>query len=189
MTARTKRVLHTACCAILCSLAFAADDDSPKTNNVSGTAELNAEQQRAVNLKVAHPSPTSAPERTPALGLVLDAASLLADESEQVVADAQAHAAAAEASRLRDLYKAGVGTSLKMLEAAQAEQAKAQADAQLAAARFALHWGPVAKEPPAVRDRLVDGVRSGRSLLLRAELPGRHTLGVPGRGHGGRRRD
>jgi hypothetical protein len=179
MTARTKRVLYFACCAILCSLALAGDDDdTPKNTDASGSPALNAEQQRAVNLKVAHPSPATAPERTPALGLVLDAASLLSDETDRVVADAEAHAAAAEASRLRDLYKAGVGTSLKLLEAAQAEEAKAHAGAQLAAARFAQHWGPVAKEPTAVRDRLVDGVTSGKSLLVRADLPGQHIVGA-----------
>jgi hypothetical protein len=110
--------------------------------------------------------------------LVLDATSLRADEGEQVVADAQAHAAASEASRLRDLYKAGVGTSLKSLEAAQAEEAKARADAQLAAARFAQHWGPLSKESAAVRERLVAAVTSGQSLLVRADLPGQHIVGA-----------
>ena len=43
----------------------------------------------------------------------------------------------------------GASASLKMLEAAQAEQAKAQAQSEIAAARFALHWGPLAALPPA----------------------------------------
>jgi hypothetical protein len=178
MTARTKRVLQFACCAIVSSLAFAGDDDAQKTADASGTPALNAEQQRAVNLKVAHPLSATVPERTPALGLVLDGTSLLSDEGEQAVADAQAHAAAAEASRLRDLYKAGAGASLKMLEAAQAEEAKAHATRQLAAARFAQHWGPLAKESPAVRERLVEVVTSGRSVLVRADLPGQHIVGT-----------
>ncbi len=178
MKARTKRVSQLACYAILCSLAFAGDDDKQKPAAASGAPALNAEQQHAVNLTVAHPLPAVAPERVAAVGLVLDATSLLSDQGEQAVADAQAHVAAAEASRLEDLYKAGAGTSLKMLEAAQAEEAKAHATLELAAARFAQHWGPLAKESPPARQRLVDGVTSGRSLLIRADLPGQHILGA-----------
>lgn len=177
MKARTKRVLQFASYAMLCSLAFAGDDDAQKRPDAAAPA-LNIEQQRAVNLKTAHPLPATAPERTPALGLVLDATSLLSDETERDVAEAQAHAATAEAVRLKGLYKAGAGTSLKMLEAAQAEEAKAQASLQLAAARFAQHWGPLAKEPPQAREKLVDVVTSGRSLLVRGDLPGRHILGA-----------
>jgi multidrug efflux pump subunit AcrA (membrane-fusion protein) len=64
-----------------------------------------------------------------------------------------------------------------MLEAAQADQAKAHAQAEIAAARFALRWGPLAALPIDVRQRLVDASASGRSLLVRADLPGRHALG------------
>lgn len=178
MKARTKRVLQFACYAILSSLAFAGDDDDTQKPDASAAPALNSEQQRAVNLTVAHPLPATAPERVAALGLVLDATSLQSDEGERAVADAQAHVAAAEASRLKDLYKAGAGPSLKMLEAAQAEEVKAHAALQLAAARFSQHWGPLAKESPSARERLVDGAMSGRSLLVRADLPGRHILGA-----------
>ena len=64
-----------------------------------------------------------------------------------------------------------------MLEAAEAEDAKARADSQLAAARFAQHWGPLAGEPPEVRRKLVDAVVTARAVLVRADLPGRHTVG------------
>ena len=146
MKVRTKRALQFACYAIVCSLAFAGDDDeAPKPGDASQTPSLNAEQQRAVNLQVAHPVAVKVPERTTALGVVLDATSLLSDASERAVAEAQEQAVSAEASRLRGLYKAGAGTSLKMLETAQAEEAKARAEADLAAARFAQHWGPLAE--------------------------------------------
>jgi len=178
MKVRTKRALQFACYAIVCSLAFAGDDgDAPKPGDASQTPSLNAEQQRAVNLQVAHPVAVKVPERTTALGVVLDATSLLSDASERAVAEAQQQAVSAEASRLRGLYKAGAGTSLKMLETAQAEEAKARAEADLAAARFTQHWGPWAKESPAMR-QLQLAVTSGRSLLVRADLPGQHLVGA-----------
>ena len=179
MKVRTKRALQFACYAIVCSLAFAGDDDdAPKPGNASQTPSLNAEQQHAVNLQVAHPVAVKAPERTTALGVVLDATSLLSDASERAVAEAQQQAVSAEASRLRGLYKAGAGTSLKMLETAQAEEAKARAEADLANARFTQHWGPLARESPATRQQQLDAVISGRSLLVRADLPGQHVVGA-----------
>jgi hypothetical protein len=179
MKVRTKRALQFACYAIVCSLAFAGDDDeAPKPGDASHTPTLDAEQQRAVNLQVAHPVAVKVPERTAALGVVLDATSLLSDASERAVAEAQEQAVSAEASRLRGLYKAGAGTSLKTLEAAQAEEAKARAEADLAAARFTQHWGPLAKESPAMRQLQLDAVTSGRSLLVRADLPGQHVVGA-----------
>jgi hypothetical protein len=179
MKVRTKRALQFACYAILCSLAFAGDDDdTPKPGNASETPALDAEQQRAVNLEVAHPVAAKVPERTPALGMVLDAMSLLSDASEQAIAEAQEQAIAAEAARLRGLYKAGAGTSLKVLETAQAEEAKARSEALLAAARFAQHWGPLATESATLRQKHMDAVTSGRSLLVRADLPGQHVMGA-----------
>jgi hypothetical protein len=178
MKDRTKRALQFACCAILCSLAFAGDDDAPPPADASGVPALSAEQQRAVNLEVAHPVAVTAPERTSALGVVLDATSLESDESDRAVAQAQEQALSAEASRLRGLYKAEAGTSLKMLETAQAEEAKARAEADLAAVRFAQHWGPLAKESPALRQKQLETVTSGESLLVRADLPGRHIVGA-----------
>jgi hypothetical protein len=180
MKARTKRALLFACYAILGSLAFAGDDDAPKS--IAETPALDAEQQRAVNVQVAHPLAARAPERTQALGVVLDATSLLSDASDRQVAEAQQQAVSAEAARLRGLYKQGAGPSLKMLETAQAEEAKARAEAQLAAVRFTQHWGPLAKESPAIQQQQLDAVTSGRSLLVRAELPGQHLVGaVPAR--------
>ncbi|MGC1521649.1 MAG: hypothetical protein WA803_08935, partial [Steroidobacteraceae bacterium] len=67
---------------------------------------------------------------------------------------------------------------LKMIEAAQSEQARALAQSQLAAARFSLHWGPLASLPLAERRKIADAATSGRSLLVRADLPGRHSFGT-----------
>jgi hypothetical protein len=178
MKARTKRALQFACYAILWSLAFAGDDDAPKSGEASDTPTLDAEQQRAVNVQTAHPVAATVPERTTALGVVLDATSLLSDASERTVTEAEEQSVSAEASRLRGLYQAGAGTSLKVLETAQAEEAKARAGAQLAAARFTQHWGPLAKESPAIRQQQLDAVVSGQSLLVRADLPGQHLVGA-----------
>jgi hypothetical protein len=177
MKVRTKRALQFACYAIVCSLAFAGDDDAPKPGEAAATPALDAEQQRALNVQVAHPVAATVPERTTALGVVLDATSLLSDASERTVAEAQEQSVSAEAARLRGLYKAGAGTSLKMLETAQAEETKARAEAELAEVRFTQHWGPLAKESAAIRQQL-DAVTSGRSLLVRADLPGQHILGA-----------
>jgi hypothetical protein len=183
MLVRTKRALQFACYAIVCSLAFAGDDDAPKPAGAAVTPALDAEQQRAVDIQVAHPVAVTAPERTSALGVVLDAASLQSDAGERAAAEAEEQALAAEAARLRGLYQAGAGPSLKALETAQAEEIKAHAAARLAAVRFTQHWGPLAKAErrpasPAIRQKQLDDVTSGRSLLVRADLPGQHIVGV-----------
>ena len=146
--------------------------------SIFAQSELNSEQQRAVGIVVAHPVAAKAPERIEALGLVLDATALISDMGEATAAAAAERSAASETARLRALHEGGAGASLKMLEAAQADQAKAQAQAQIAAARFAIHWGPLAALPPGARQKVIEASTSGRSLLLRADLPGRHVLGA-----------
>jgi hypothetical protein len=177
MNVWTQRALQCAFYAAIAGpLGAAGDaDDEPVQ---SKTPTLNAEQQRAVGLSVAHPVATQAPERIAALGSVLDESMLIADEGEWTVAAAQDHAASAELARLMQLSKDGVGASLKMLEAAQAEEAKARSEAQVAAARFALRWGPLAGQSPNARHQLIDALMAGRSLLVRADLLGRHLLGA-----------
>jgi hypothetical protein len=180
MKAWTKRALQFACYAALALTTAAVGDEDDETPAAAAAAApaLDAEQQHAVKLTVAHPQSARAPERTSALGLILDPASLIADESEQRAASALEHAASAEAARLRELYQAGSGASLKMLEAAQAEETKARADQRLASARFALHWGPLGKQSEAAREKLFERLTSGHGVLVRADLPGRHMLGT-----------
>lgn len=143
---------------------------------------LNDKQQQAVGIVVAHPVAATAPERIDALGLVLDATALVADLGESAAAASLERAASAELSRLRALSSAGAGASVKMLEAAQAEQAKAQAEAEITAARLSLRWGPLIALPEPQRKRVLDAAVSGHGLLVRADLPGRHTVGaLPGK--------
>jgi hypothetical protein len=174
-----RRALNLAMCTTL-AVSFAAsgdDDDAPPPGTQPTVPTLNAEQQRAVGLRIAHPVPAKAPERIDALGTVLDRTLLLTDDSEVAVASAQERAASSELARLHELYRGGAGASLKMLETAEAEDAKARADARLAALRFAQHWGPLIGQRAQVRRKLVDAVVSGQAVLVRADLPGRHIVG------------
>ncbi|HEX4151356.1 MAG TPA: hypothetical protein VHY75_04010 [Steroidobacteraceae bacterium] len=189
MNHRTRGILHLAMCvALAASIAAAAaavDDEeegAAKPADSSGVPALNAQQRRAVGLETTHPIPSRLPERTDALGTVLDRTGLLADASAVAVTAAQEHAVSSELARLQELYRGGAGASLKMLETAQAEDTKARADARLAAARFSQQWAPVAAQAPQVRRALLDSVSSGRAALVRADLPGRHSVGsIPGR--------
>src|SRR5271155_3155054 len=155
------------------------DDDKPASpNDGASQALLSAQQQEAVGITVGRAVAANAPERMAALGLVLDGTALLSDLGESTTAAAAAHSATAEVSRLHGLFEGGAGASQKMLEAAQAEQAKAQADAELTAARLSLHWGPLFAQKSTARQNIIEAVTSGRGLLLRADLPGRHSLGA-----------
>jgi hypothetical protein len=179
MKIRASRII--ACCLLIgISLIAAGDDDddkAPDSSGPSGPPSLNGEQLRAVGIVVAHPLVARAPDRFEAFGLVLDPITLLADVGDQTTAGAAEHSASAEVARLRTLYNGGAGASLRVLEAAQAEQAKAEAQMEIASARFTLHWGPVAALPEGVRQKVIQASVSGRSLLLRADMPGRHSIG------------
>jgi hypothetical protein len=177
----SRRAPTLACCAALSiSPAATGDDDKDEDSaKQSAQATLNPEQQRAVGVVVAHPVAARAPERIQALGLALDATTLVSDMGEASATAAAEHAASAELVRLHALHDGGAGVSRKVFEAAQAEQAKAQAQAQVAAANYALHWSPLAALPPGARQKVIDASTSGRSLLVRAEVPGRHILGAP----------
>jgi hypothetical protein len=166
---RARRAPPAVCGALMSISAIAMGEQSVQPT-------LNGEQQRAAGIAVAHPFVAKAPERIEALGRVLDATILISDLGESTVAAAAEHSASAELTRLHALHEGGAGASLKMLEAAQADQAKARAQAEIAAARFALHWGPLAALPIDARERLLEASASGRSLLIRADLPGRHAL-------------
>jgi hypothetical protein len=165
-------------CALLCVSLLAMGDNDADSNQPAAQPGLTGEQQHAVGIVVAHPLTARAPERIEALGLVLDATTLVADLGDATASAAAELSASTELGRLRALYEGGAGASLRMLEAAQAEHAKAQAQAQLSAARFALHWGPLAALPAGARQKMIEASTNGHSLLLRADLPGRHTLGA-----------
>ncbi|HUX74714.1 MAG TPA: hypothetical protein VMV25_12585 [Steroidobacteraceae bacterium] len=139
---------------------------------------LSRAQQQAVGIVVRHPSVVAMPQRTPALGRVLDAAILLGDFERRNAARTAAAAAAAETARLQGLYDGDAGASLKMLQAARAQLARARAAADSASARFALRWSPLVALPDSRCRALIDAAVSGRSLLLRVDVVGRHSIGL-----------
>ena len=153
-------------------------DPPDETAPPSSAPSLTPEQLRAVGIEVAHPLAARAPERIPAVGIVLDATALISELGETTSASAAERSASAELKRLQALFDGGAGASRKMLEAAQSEQAKAQAQSDVAAARLALHWGPLTALPAGARRKLIDASTNGRSLLVRADLMGRHTFGA-----------
>src|SRR4030088_170091 len=110
------------CGALLCISATATGEQSVQIT-------LSGEQLRAAGIAVAHPFAAKAPQRIEALGLVLDATTLISDVGDSTVAAAAEQSASAELARLHALYEGGAGASRKMLEAAQADQARARAQA------------------------------------------------------------
>jgi hypothetical protein len=170
--------LSLALCALSSYQAPAGTDVDDKPDDAVKQAILSNRQQKAVGIVVARPIAAKTAERLDALGLVLDATALLADMGQSAAAAAAEHSASAELSRLQALFNAGAGASQKMVEAAQAEQTKARAEAQLSTARLALHWGPLIALPSAPRQKVLDAATSGHGLLVRADLPGRHSLRI-----------
>lgn len=183
MRLRDAGILRFAVCAALAmsSSALGDDDDDKQvaaSEQQAAAPSLSAAQQRAAGVVVAHPLAAKAPGQTEALGLVLDATLLISDAGEKNAADVVQRSSSAELARLQGLFSAGGGASLRALEAARTEAAKARADAQSAAARFDLHWSPVADLAEPAREKLLNAAASGRSLLVRADLPGMHSVGV-----------
>ena len=151
------------------------DDEAPAGN--TGLPALTAEQQRAAGIVVAHPLNAEVAQRDNAIGLVLDSSEMIAALGDADAAAAAVRVASEEVERSRGLYRAGTGASLKTVQAAEAEQARARAQSDAAGAKFAAHWRPIAAMQPGPRQKLLEGIRDGAALLVRADLPGRHVLG------------
>ena len=181
MSASVKRILQVAACvALACSLSAVADDDDddkPATapQAVSG-ATLTTRQQHAVGIVVAHPLEAKFPDRLDSLGVVLDTTTLVSDVGDMTAAAVAERSMRAEVIRLQGLFAGNAGASLKTLQAARAEEARAVAQSQFTAARFTQHWGPLASMLPVNRLKFIKAVVRGRILMLRADLPGRHSL-------------
>jgi hypothetical protein len=125
-----------------------------------------------------HPHAARIPDRIESVGIVLDPTLLVADLGDLTTNETAARSAQAEVARLQGLYGGNAGASLKMLEAARVEAVKATAQSRLTAARFAQHWAPLVTLSGADRRALVAGVARGQALLMRADVPGRHSLGA-----------
>jgi hypothetical protein len=166
---------------VFCAPLYATTDHpaaTPRTTRQGNSLPaLSVEQQRAVGIIIAEAAAVTMPRRTEAYGRVLDPSQLVADAGRLDSSRAAAKAAAAETARLQGLYRRA-DTSLKALQVAEAARIQAQARARLAEARFVLRWGPLARLGRAPRAHLIRQLAAGRQLLLRADLPGRHSLGT-----------
>lgn len=152
------------------------DDEAPAAASHQLPA-LSAEQQSAVGIVVAAAPAAKLPQRIDAYGRVLDPSQLVADAGRLDSSRAAARAAAAETARLNGLYR-GANASLKALQVAQAQQTEAQVSLRLAQTQFLLRWGPLAQLGDEQRAALIEQLAAGHQLLLRADLPGRHSLGT-----------
>jgi hypothetical protein len=181
MSTYSKRVLLMALLVATIHSAYAApDDDDDKPAGAAQTSDmtmLTAEQRHALGIVVGHPPAARIPDRIDSLGLVLDTTTLVADVGDMSAVGAAERSTKAEVTRLQGLYGDGAGASLKMLEAAKADEAKAAAQTRFTLARFNQHWGPLVRMSPPERQKLLAAVARGQILLLRADLPGRHSLG------------
>ena len=178
---RQARTIACALCLLATATAFADDDDAQDKGGQADKANplaLTAQQQRAVGIVTARAAQTTANERVAAIGLVLDSVVLAAESGEAESSRSATQVADAEVARLRGLAAAGAAAASKTLEAAQAEAARQRALADAAAAKFRAHWAALAALPPVARQKTIAAVASVAHLLVRAELPGRRSLGV-----------
>lgn len=169
------------CAASILSGCVAPDDDDRLVDAdrpPQPDAKLAVEQRQSVGIMIAHPRAAKLPDSIPSVGIVLDTAELISEVGDMAALEAARRTSQAEVARLQTLYTAGAGASLRMLEAATAENTKAVAQAHLMRVRFDQHWGPVAKLPATKRRRLLDAAANGQILLMRADVPGRHSLGA-----------
>jgi hypothetical protein len=180
---RPRKYLLLPACAVLllCTGLYAQDDDDQKPAAAAQSNQLptlNTGQEHAVGIVIATAPAAKLPQRTDAYGRVLDPSQLVADGGRLDSSRAAAQAAAAESARLKRLFRGGAGASLKALQAAEAAQIEAQARVRQAQTEFLLRWGPLAQLGDTQRAALIEQLATGRQLLLRADLPGRHSLGT-----------
>lgn len=161
-------------------LAAGGDDDEDETPRAPATGSalaLSGAQQDAVGILLSHPVKAVGPRETSAYGTVLDPAELVTDAGHLAATRANARSAAADAQRVAGLYRNNANASLKAVQVAETAQIEAQTQSDAAATTFALQWGPLAALPETERNALIGAVTSGKSLLMRADVPGAHLLG------------
>jgi hypothetical protein len=182
---RHGRMLRIALCAVFAfSLSAIGDEDDDEkaaaSDQQAASPGLNEEQQRAVGIVVAHPLVAKAAERIEAFGLVLDATLLISDLGER---SAAAAARAFGIGRIRAIARAIRGPApvhrSRCSKRRRPSRRERRRQVETARARFALHWGPMAALSMSRRAKASSTRRaSGHSLLLRADLAGRHSVGA-----------
>jgi hypothetical protein len=152
-----------------------AAKQAEKANDDQSTPlSLTVAQQEAVGIRIERPLPLSSAPAVEGYVTVLDPALLVTDLGHVESSAAAAAAASAEAERTQRLYRDEAQASLRSWQAAQAQAAEADAQARAASINFGLQWGPLAQLGTDARRKLLEELSTGRTLLLRADVPGRH---------------
>jgi hypothetical protein len=159
-------------------LTAAAAAPPPPHDEEAAPLSLTRSQQEAVGIRIELPLPLVSAPAIAAYGTVLDPLVLLTDLGRVDSSAVAAAAAAAEAARLERLYRDDAQASLKAWQASQAQSAEAAAQARAALMSFSLQWGPLASWSAAERRSLLQGLRRGEELLLRADVPGPYSAGA-----------
>lgn len=161
--------------------AYADDDDDDHERAVpdhDGPPSLSAAQIEALGVRMARPQPAARRRPWNAYGRVLSPAALYADLAELERTAATERAAAVEHRRLDGLHRAQGNAALSAVQAAQLAHRHAGWSAREAEVAFASTWGPLARMDAAERRALVEALVAGQGCLLRADLPGRSSLGA-----------
>lgn len=157
---------------------LAATPDADDEDRGGDALVLTPAQVEAIGLRVAAPVAAAPSRRIAAYGRVLDSSQPIAAFAAVDGQRAAERAARLERDRLRGLHADGAAAALRRVEAADAELAAAQAASAAGQAALAAQWTPLARLDEAPRQALLARLRDGRSVLIRADLPGRQRLAV-----------
>lgn len=167
-----------AACLLAAATCLAAPPDADDDDRDGDALVLTAAQVEAIGLRVAAPVAAAPSRRIAAYGRVLDSVQPIAAFAAADGQRAAERAARLERDRLRGLHADGAAAALRRVEAADAELAAAQAALAARQAALAAQWTPLARLDEAARQELLARLREGRSVLIRADLPGRQRLAV-----------
>ena len=169
------RFAATVVLVALVGVAAARDDDDDEAAAPGTPLVLTAAQVAAVGIETVLPVAASPKATVEGFGRVIDTSAWVSDLSALDAAQALARMTTSELERLRGLHAGGAAASLKTVQAAQAEQARAAAEVQVAQARFNARWTPLATAGRE-RDVLLARLRAEASILLRVDLPGQASV-------------
>lgn len=167
-----------AACLLAAATGMAAPPDADDDDDGGDALVLTAAQVEAIGLRVAAPVAAAPSRRIAAYGRVLDSALPVAAFAAADGQRAAERAARLERDRLRSLHADGAAAALRRVEAADAELAAAQAALAAGQAALTAQWTPLMRLDEAARQALLTRLRDGRSVLIRADLPGRQRVAV-----------
>ncbi len=157
-----------------------AGSAAAKTQTVTGApppqVTLTQAVQRSLQLRTQPVAAATAAAQLQAIGHVLDPAPWLSINAELATAEATAAASGAEAERLHRLYSAGHNSSLKALQAAEAQAHVDRLQRHRLFQTLRLDWGAaLAGLNPYQRAQLSQHLVAGETVLVRADAAGAAT--------------